>query len=209
MEDEEEWNTPEPAEQDDDLSTPEVTGGSSGTDGRPRTWDQLLAQAGSWVVTRKDQGGYCGKYCKLCNAWVDYSHLASDRHQKRIWWHPPHPPRQDETSPRETRPASSSSAAAGVSSSAGEPPLAQLPEAALRRSAWKLYLEPDTDRRWFWNEVTEEHFYCDNAAPWSRYCASRDGGCYYWWHNETTDDWFEDKYSIPGPMNVVAVTTSS
>mmetsp|Transcript_107074 Transcript_107074/g.301320 ORF Transcript_107074/g.301320 Transcript_107074/m.301320 type:complete len:404 (-) Transcript_107074:193-1404(-) len=58
--------------------------------------------------------------------------------------------------------------------------------------AWERYVEPATQRVWFWNAGTEEVFFADEAAEagWERFLDSAERP--WWWHAET-DRFFYEK----------------
>lgn len=54
---------------------------------------------------------------------------------------------------------------------------------------WERYVEPGTNRAWFWNEGTEEIFFEDDAAEsgWERFVNSEGRT---WWYHEVTERFF-------------------
>lgn len=57
---------------------------------------------------------------------------------------------------------------------------------------WERYVEPQTQRVWFWREETQEVFYADDpASGWEGYFDAE--GKPWWFHAESGRFFFEEE----------------
>lgn len=57
---------------------------------------------------------------------------------------------------------------------------------------WERYVEPKTERVWFWHEATQELFYADDrTSGWEGYFDSE--GKPWWYHAASERYFFEDE----------------
>mmetsp|Transcript_101031 Transcript_101031/g.245706 ORF Transcript_101031/g.245706 Transcript_101031/m.245706 type:complete len:463 (-) Transcript_101031:25-1413(-) len=57
---------------------------------------------------------------------------------------------------------------------------------------WERYVEPDSQRAWFWNEATEEMFYADDEeSGWQSFFNAEDKP--WWWHEATGRFFYEEE----------------
>lgn len=52
---------------------------------------------------------------------------------------------------------------------------------------WEMFIDPGTQRMWFWNRDSQEHFFADSPGQWKQFA---DSDCRHWWWHEATGDWF-------------------
>lgn len=65
------------------------------------------------------------------------------------------------------------------------------PSSAALEKCWARYLEPEAQRVWFWNSVSEEIFFADSAAEHGWECFRDEAGRTWWWHESTGRHFFE------------------
>lgn len=58
------------------------------------------------------------------------------------------------------------------------------------RCPWSKYCAPETNRVWYWNQISQECFFADSPGDWQQYF-SDEFDQFWWWNNRTSQCFFE------------------